>query len=544
MKPDLAMHNWRKNSFFFLSGLLIITLGAYGLFGVLGRVLAAPADPLTIVLRGDQEVYLLGTYVDYLEDPGGALTFEQISSAQYAAQFKPGTSDVLNFGLSNSVYWLRLRVRNDAPADRLWRLELVRSTINTIVLYRPASDGAGYTGTKTGYIYPFSTREVPHVNFIFELSIPPGSEQVLYMSVKDKSMQLPLTIWDKSAMQQRDLTVNLLYGLAFGALLIMLVYNLFMTLILREQSFVYYTLYLVFAILFLANYHAIAQHYLWPDATDLNTFIIPLTICLTLTTFFLFVGAFFQLPRLARGWTILYRGLLLLVIACTLASPFFKVAVLDVVIPLGGLMLCYTLAAAVWTWLHGYKPARFFMLSWTFFVGIVLANIGESLGLININMSLSDMGMMFGLVFGVAFQSLALADRFNLYKQEMINAQAAMMAQQSESIRLKDELTRRLEESHDELEQKVAERTQRLHDLNQELAGEVERRKEAQQAAELLAQTDPLTGIYNRRYFSQLVDLEFKKALRYHQPLSMLVMDVDFFKQVNDHFGHTTVIWH
>ena len=53
-----------------------------------------------------------------------------------------------------------------------------------------------------------------------------------------------------------------------------------------------------------------------------------------------------------------------------------------------------------------------------------------------------------------------------------------------------------------------------------------------------MANTDPLTGIYNRRYFVDFGEREFDRARRYQRPLSMLLFDMNGFKEVNDHFGH------
>ena len=52
------------------------------------------------------------------------------------------------------------------------------------------------------------------------------------------------------------------------------------------------------------------------------------------------------------------------------------------------------------------------------------------------------------------------------------------------------------------------------------------------------ASLDALTGIYNYRYFSERLDSEWSRALRYEKPLSLIMVDVDLFKQVNDNFGH------
>ncbi len=71
------------------------------------------------------------------------------------------------------------------------------------------------------------------------------------------------------------------------------------------------------------------------------------------------------------------------------------------------------------------------------------------------------------------------------------------------------------------------------------------RLKESQEALEAANQTlsnlaslDPLTEIYNRRYFFNLANVEFAKAQRHQHPLSVIMLDVDHFKKINDSFGH------
>ena len=54
----------------------------------------------------------------------------------------------------------------------------------------------------------------------------------------------------------------------------------------------------------------------------------------------------------------------------------------------------------------------------------------------------------------------------------------------------------------------------------------------------MLAVTDSLTGLYNRRHFFHLAEHEFKRAVRYGSSLSILMSDIDFFKTVNDNYGH------
>ncbi len=55
-----------------------------------------------------------------------------------------------------------------------------------------------------------------------------------------------------------------------------------------------------------------------------------------------------------------------------------------------------------------------------------------------------------------------------------------------------------------------------------------------------MALKDTLTGLYNRRYFQQILDYEINRAKRYKQPISLLFLDVDHFKNINDTYGHST----
>jgi diguanylate cyclase (GGDEF)-like protein len=93
-----------------------------------------------------------------------------------------------------------------------------------------------------------------------------------------------------------------------------------------------------------------------------------------------------------------------------------------------------------------------------------------------------------------------------------------------------------------ELVRKEAELSGTNADLLKEIA--VRKNTEAalrnsEEAFKLLATTDPLTGLYNRRHFNALAEDEIGRVLRYERPLSIMIFDIDFFKQVNDTFGHT-----
>lgn len=67
---------------------------------------------------------------------------------------------------------------------------------------------------------------------------------------------------------------------------------------------------------------------------------------------------------------------------------------------------------------------------------------------------------------------------------------------------------------------------------------EITRRKQLEEELQEMAITDPLTGLYNRRYFKDLTAHEYERAKRYRHDFALLMVDIDDFKQVNDRFGH------
>jgi two-component system cell cycle response regulator len=62
--------------------------------------------------------------------------------------------------------------------------------------------------------------------------------------------------------------------------------------------------------------------------------------------------------------------------------------------------------------------------------------------------------------------------------------------------------------------------------------------KQAAEKVRRLSITDPLTGCYNRGYLNQHLERELKRAKRYQKPLSVVLCDIDHFKEINDTYGH------
>ncbi|HSX86698.1 MAG TPA: diguanylate cyclase [Pseudomonas sp.] len=99
---------------------------------------------------------------------------------------------------------------------------------------------------------------------------------------------------------------------------------------------------------------------------------------------------------------------------------------------------------------------------------------------------------------------------------------------------LQDKLSAYLDRQKQD-EQELAARSDQLAGLVEERTAEL---REANKRLEELTRSDPLTGLANRRHFDELKEVEFRRAQRLGQPLSVLMCDVDFFKRYNDTYGH------
>ena len=75
-----------------------------------------------------------------------------------------------------------------------------------------------------------------------------------------------------------------------------------------------------------------------------------------------------------------------------------------------------------------------------------------------------------------------------------------------------------------------------VHDITARKQAETERVRALE--LEQIAITDPLTEIYNRRFFNQVANKELERARRSNSPLSLILFDIDHFKSVNDTYGH------
>jgi len=97
---------------------------------------------------------------------------------------------------------------------------------------------------------------------------------------------------------------------------------------------------------------------------------------------------------------------------------------------------------------------------------------------------------------------------------------------------------RKLAELNASLEQQVTQRTRLLEEANEHLVETLAERHELITKLETLARTDALTGLPNRRAFFERAEVEIHRVERHVAPLSLIAIDIDHFKKINDRYGH------
>lgn len=115
--------------------------------------------------------------------------------------------------------------------------------------------------------------------------------------------------------------------------------------------------------------------------------------------------------------------------------------------------------------------------------------------------------------------------------------------EQQRLIRLSDRQQEQLRLIKEELLEKTELLERQAIDLqllNKELAAEVAFRKRVEEELRILASTDVLTGVNNRRKFLETLEIEIQRVERTGLPLSFIMLDIDLFKCVNDQYGHAT----
>jgi signal transduction histidine kinase len=392
----------------------------------------------------------LGREVAVFEDVRGTVSIDDASSPALAQAFHLQEKPVLNAGYSRSVFWLRLDLeyRPQAPTGpQPWLLEIAYPPLDQIELYLPDDHGGFKLAQRTGDSLPFVSREIAQNNYLFKLNLQPNEPQRLYLRVQSQgSVIVPLTLWSPIAYLEELPARIYVLGIIYGVLLVMLLYNLFIFISVRDRSYFYYIVYIGAFGLYQVSVNGAGVEYFWPNNPWWANAATPFLIGLAAVAGCQFARSFLHTAA-HSPWI---DRLLMLLMACGLLSMllalFASYAIaLRLATVLALLFTLVILAAGVLAWYRGQRVARYFVFAWSAFLLGGMLNTLMVLGFLP-NTFWTMYASQIGSALEVGLLSLALADRINVMKEERAellqkNALelAALNRELAASNRLKDE---------------------------------------------------------------------------------------------------------
>lgn len=459
--------------------------------------------------------------VDWLEDASRQLRIEQVADAERSAGFIATDPEFASFGLSRSAYWLRITV---PPGDQPLVLEVATPYLDKLDFHRPRS-GGGYELVATGDHRPFATREIDYHHPAFRLATSARAESVHYLRVENAgALQIPLRFRTADEFRQAAIDEHFVFGMFYGLALVMVAYNLFLYLGIRDRAYLSYVIYVSLFTLFVLARNGFAFQWLWPQSPWLgnNSHYLLVAAAVAAATQFTrdFLDTAVRTPRLDLALR-LAAAFGLTVVAASLAG-WQRGAVL--LVQLHSLAAIGTgVAAAVVALRAGYAPARYYLIAFAAIMATALFSVARNLGLFPANF-LSTYGVQVGSALEIVLLALGLADRINLLKRDTEIAQAEALQSQRAALAV-------LQNHEHELEQRVQLRTEELARANEQLL-------QREQALEHMAHHDPLTGLANRALLEDRLAQALARARRRQTGVGLLLLDLDEFKEINDTHGH------
>ncbi|TAF61540.1 MAG: hypothetical protein EAZ57_03560 [Cytophagales bacterium] len=418
---------------------------------------AWPALAEEQVLRlTDKREYLVGKKMSLFVDESKTMSIEDILKQTHS--FVPAEQDVPYGGINRKVYWLKIVIENasDTPTD--WLLWLNHNQLNYVDFFTKEDSAATWRKTSMGKLLPFELREYPHSTFVKKLNFTAQSKQTIFIRVTSERVKLfPLYVIKQQEFIDNSKTETIFYGLYFGVLLGLFLYNAFLTFSLKDWAYFYYTAsilvtFFIFGLTsgkineyFLSAYPAIQRQFL--EFCSCFLIVVPLT----------FTQVFLELKRINPFLNKVFNGMKIAafcVMPFILFSTKFLVETQHVYYAILSIQTPLLLYAGISSWRRGMTYAGYYTLAWIGYIVGGTLNLQRDMGGLPYSFWTTH-GAEIGSALETVLLSLALSSRYQAFKKEKEKADREALKLQGEANQV--------------LEQKVKERTYELSETNQEL---------------------------------------------------------------------------
>ena len=413
----------------------------------------------------------------FFEDKIGNINFKQAQKQSFA----PVTSPNNSFGFSQSSFWFRFKLQNPNTSQTDWMLEVPYPLLDYLDFYYQ-KEGV-WKKIALGDLVPFEQRPFYSHNFVIPLKVSPQKIHTYYFRLKTSSdLQLPLNVSAPAVFHKKHNQEALITHIEYGILLVMIIYNLFIFLSLRNISYLLYSLSILSALLLIMNLKGDSLQYLWPHYPQFNNdsllFFVSLFDCFFLLYAIYFLRTRQHTPRLSR---ILLMLAIIVPITGIISFINIRLAVI-LVLPISSVMGLLVIYASVICYRKGFVSARFFILAWVvLLIGAPIHSLRISTGIIPSTFLIQHL-IDFGIVLAVVLLSLALVDS---YRHEKTNKEVA----QKKLLEIQ-------KDANEKLEAKVKERTHQLQEKTNEVVAQNEELQ--QQQEEINAQNEFIAATHRK----------------------------------------------
>ena len=471
-----------------------------------GTVRAQESLQLTVA----SSEHTLAAHTRYYHDPAGKDDLASARQHLVNGKFQPLPDGNTSFGFQDGAYWFHVDLLNVSSADRKWLLVQEYALSDRIDVHAIHADGRVVHHAGGDHL-PFDQRNIRYRHPNFWLDLPQGQPVSLMVRVQsESSMQVPLRLYSPVAFIEQSRDSQFAIGLYYGILLALFIYNLVMWLTLRDASYFWYLFHITAFGLVLFTLNGLGFEYLWPDSVWLADHAVPLSICLALIGMQEFARVFLELRQ---RWPLGDK------VALAIITFFVALGIAAVLLPYHMVVpvasaavfpsICWILVETIVVLRRGYKPAWLFLLAWFLFLLGTGMFSAIAFNLLPKNF-ITEYGVQIGSALEMLLLSVALGYRY---------------------AALRNENERIVREARDQLEHKVEQRTTELRSALVQLENAHERLSES-------SRHDGLTELYNRTHFREAFEHLLSEARNSHRPISLLMIDLDHFKRINDEYGH------
>ncbi len=390
-------------------------------------------------------------------DSTNELTFNSILHKQ-PHSFKVNAAYTKNDYDVNSTYWVKFDIRHNPSSKRIWVIEFFDQTIDSIVIYKPLQNG-NYEQLKMGDQVQFNTRSLKHKNFLFVLDNTSERTSSYYFKINSiNKADVRIVVRSLNRFIYYSLNEYFIFGLFYGLIFIISIYNLLLFLAIREIKYILYTFYLISVGIYAMCTDGIAFQYLWPNNPVWNQYASGITIYLVIILALFFTMYFLNTKENAPWYdkvlkvTIGGRTLLFLY-AIFLSSKTFDNRFIEI------LPITVMLLSSIAVRNKGHKQARFMVIAYSLLMmGIIVKSLVYA-GLFPFSI-ITNYSLRLGFILEMLFLTMALGDRVRILKENRDKALEGIINEHEINSTLLDKVNR-------ELEAKVTERTIELNSKNQ-----------------------------------------------------------------------------